>query len=296
MSYNLIDRLAEELVEEVSLSRAQIESVLSALAKRGALNASVHDATEFPLVDEPDGITKMTFEQYLALPIEQRHSLALELQKRNWHSIQSELIRRNAQWMLVCGGSVLEYSSNWKELPTDEKIKEIGHQQNKVPLVFVRNPLIEETAWSPLPDDDWYPTLPVYFGRAQWDNERLVQHGLFIISDFDTGAPCILTNYDGLVQEQILDLELVLNPFLGSHLGNTYAFFIAELRVGVTDEIGNVKSAPIQCRCVMNWASSPICHINPQRQALVGRNLLLTLALQVNLNGANRTTRLPTSD
>ncbi len=97
MSYNLIDRLAEELVEEVSLSRTQIESVLSALVKRRVLNASVHDVTEFLLEDESDGITKITFEQYLALPIEQRHTLALELQKRNWHSIQSELIRRNAQ-------------------------------------------------------------------------------------------------------------------------------------------------------------------------------------------------------
>ncbi|MBC8235413.1 hypothetical protein H8E77_38190 [bacterium] len=328
MPYNLIDRIAEELAEEVSLSKGQIESVVSALAKFGALNMAVYNttalrskevrSTEFLLVDESDGITKMTFEEYLVLPIERRHSLALELQKRNWHSIQSELIRRNAQWMLVCGGSVFEYSSNWKELPTDEKIKKIGHQQNKVPLVFVRNPLVEETAWSPLPADDWYPTIPVYFGRAQWDDEQLVQqginsfsflfdqtfsfrkrkslNGLFIISDFDTGAPFIFADNNQLIQEQILDWELVHNPFLGSHLGNAYAFFITELRVGVADEVGNVKSAPMQCRCVMNWASSPLRHVNPQRQALVGRNLLLILAFQVNLNGANLSTRLLITD
>jgi hypothetical protein len=299
MSYNLIDRIAEELAEEISLSKGQIESVVSALAKFGALNMTVYDTTKFLLVDELDGITKMTFEEYLALPIVQRHSLAMELQKRNWHSIQSELIRRNAQWMLVCGGSVFEYSSNWKELPTDEKIKKIGHQQNKVPLVFVRNPPIEETAWSPLPADDWYPTIPVYFGRAQWDDEQLVQDGLLILSDFDTGAPFIFADNNQLIQEQILDLEFVRNPsklffsfrkrkekfdqkkrkisLLGSHLGNAYVFFITELRVGVADEVCNVKSAPIQCRCVMNWASSPLCHVNPQRQALVGRNLLLIL-------------------
>lgn len=296
MSYNLVDRIAEELAPEAHLSEEHIKSVLNILSKLGALNSSIHDATEFFLVDEPDGITKMSFEQYLALPIEQRHSLALELQKRNWHAIQPELQKQNAQWMLVCGGSVLKFSASWEELPTDEEIQEIGYQQNKVPMVFVQNPLIEETAWSPLPNDDWYPTIPVYFGRAQWDDEQLVQHGLFMIGDFDTGAPFILANHDTLIQERILDLELVRNPFLGSHLGRAYAFFISELRIGVADEDGNVKSAPVQCRCVMNWAGSPICHVNPQRQALVGRNIILTLALQLNLNGAKKSTCLPAID
>ncbi len=296
MSDNLVDHIAEELTSEVRLSGAQIESVLKVLSKLGVLNLSIHDPTELFLVDELDGITKMSFAQYLALPIERRHALALELQKRNWHAIQSELQKRNAQWMLVCGGSILKSPASWEKLPTDEDIQKIGYQQNKVPLVFVRNSLIEETAWSPLSDDDWYPTLPVYLGRAQWDDEQLVQHGWFLISDFDTGASVVLANYDRLTQEQILDGELVRNPFLGSHLGRTYAFFISELRVGVADEEGKMKSASVPCWCVMNWASSPLCHVNPQRQALVGRNLLLTLALQVNLDGAKKSTSLPATD
>lgn len=217
MSTNLEDYIAEELAFEVHLSKKQIESTLEVLSKIGVLNLS--KTTGFFLVDAPDGITKMSFEQYLAIPIEQRHSLTLELQKQNWHTIQSELQKRNAQWMLVCGDSVLQSSASWETLPTDEEIQKIGYQQNKVPLVFVRNPLIEETPWSPLPDDDWYPTLPVYLGRTQWGDEQLVERGLFIISDFDTGAPVILANYDSLTQKRILDLELVRNPFLGNHLG-----------------------------------------------------------------------------
>jgi len=118
MHYNLVDHVAEELDPEVRLSREQIKSVLKVLSKLGTLNSSTHDATEFFLVDDPDGITKMSFEQYLALSIEQRHSLALELQKRNWHVIQSELQKRKAQWMLVCGSSVLKSSASWDKLPS----------------------------------------------------------------------------------------------------------------------------------------------------------------------------------
>jgi len=61
----------------------------------------------------------------------------------------------------------------------------------------------------------------------------------------------------------------------------------------VVDEDGNIKSASVQCRCVMDWVSSPLCHVNPQRQALVGRNVILTLALQVNLDGARKSTYVP---
>lgn len=306
MYYNLVDYVAKELSPEGRLSKKQIRSVLKVLSKLGVLNSSIHETTEsflvihdikeYFLVDDPDGITEISFEQYLTLSIEQRHSLTLELQKRNWHAIQSELQKRNAQWMLVCGGKVLKSSSSLAKIPSDKEIKEIGYQHNKVPLVFVRNPLIEEATWSSLPNDDWYPTLPVYFGRVQWDDEQLVQHGLFMIGDFDTGAPSILANYDSLIQEQILDLSLIRNPFLGRHLGSTYAFSISELRVGVADEDGNVKSTPIQCRCVMDWEISPICYVNPQRQALIGRNILLRLTLQVNLDGAKKSTCLPATD
>lgn len=164
MSY-LTDRISEELPSEVNLSSEQIESVLKALSKVDVVSSTIHNTKKSFLSDNLDGITRLSFDQYLALPIEQRHSLVLELQRRNWHTIQSELKKRNAQWMLVCGGSVLKSSASWEKYPSEKEIKELGYQKNKVPLVFVQNPLIEETAWSSLPNDDWYPTLPVYFGK-----------------------------------------------------------------------------------------------------------------------------------
>jgi hypothetical protein len=149
MSQNPVDHISEELASEVHLSMNQIDAVLDILSKRGVLNLSPTNETGFALVDEPDGITQMSFNRYLALSIEQRHSLALALQKRNWQTIQSELQKRNTQWMLICGDSILESSANWEKLPTDERIRQLGSQQNRVPLVFVRNPLIEEQSALP---------------------------------------------------------------------------------------------------------------------------------------------------
>ncbi len=157
----LVDRVVKELETKMPMSRKQVESVISVLQNIGILRSLGEQQAKFVLQDDEHGLTSMSFAEYQELSQAQREHLALKLQDRNWNRIQSELERHSAQWMLVCGGEVLRWGSTWAHLPTDQELKEIGQTTGKVPLVFARNPQIEETNWASLPSDDWYPTLEV---------------------------------------------------------------------------------------------------------------------------------------
>jgi hypothetical protein len=51
-------------------------------------------------------------------------------------------------------------------------------------------------------------------------------------------------------------------------------------------------SGIIDVLCVRNWAKSPFRLVNESRQALVGRNALMELPLQVKLDGRRRVTHV----
>jgi len=44
--------------------------------------------------------------------------------------------------------------------------------------------------------------------------------------------------------------------------------------------------------CVRDWQKSSLCLVNPNRQALAGRNVLLKFPITVELNGEKKLTRV----
>ncbi len=108
-------------------------------------NLKKRNQRSFPpktLVDDETFL--MPFEDYLALSDEARDNIQLYAYDNYREWIDEELARRDARWMLVCGGKILEWSPKLDDYPSDEKMEAIGMQSGYAPFVFMANPLIEE--------------------------------------------------------------------------------------------------------------------------------------------------------
>jgi hypothetical protein len=102
----------------------------------------------------PTDLFTLPFDDYLALSDEEREAIQLRAYQDHQMWIDAELKQREAEWLLVCGGEVLEASSTLRDYPSREKVMQIGEQRGYVPFIFVREPLVEESGWSMLLGND----------------------------------------------------------------------------------------------------------------------------------------------
>jgi len=200
----------------------------------------------------------ISFNDYLAMPLEERHEIQISAYEKYAEWIAQELERFQARWMLVCGGKVIESSPTLRKYPRREKVRLVGEQYGLMPFVFVKGPMIEESIWTVLPHHDSYPTLPITVAA---ENENP-------------------SNQD------------VDDAHTDSHLERRYRFHILPLLVGVMTETDKLITGVIDVFCVRDWAKSSLCLVNRTRQALIGRNLLYELPLRIALDGRKQTTEI----
>lgn len=162
----------------------------------------------------------------------------------------------------------------------------MGKERGFIPFVFVPNPLIEESTWSALDEDDFYPTLT--FSVAGKDQAESTT----VKADLDTGSPHLFVDYDQLLEAGAVDFRPNAKAFIQQHLGEYYRFHILPIQVAIVNESGNYVMQRIHAYCVRGWQRSSLCLVNPNRQALAGRNVLLKFPVKVELDGTNKITRV----
>jgi len=232
------------------------------------------------------------FEKYLSLSEDERDAVAFRAYKILDRWIDEELKARHSQWMLVCGGEILDSSPKLIEYPSADKLMAIGKQRGLIPFVFIRTPLIEESSWSVLPELDYYPTLPITVGRFGATVEKLTLEGVTIDADLDTGSPYIMLDYEQMVSNGVIGALPIKQAHYGQHLGEFYQSYLLPIAIGVTDEDGKTITTDCGAFLVRNWRQSPLCLTNPTREALVGRNVLIEFPLRIELDGEKKTTRV----
>jgi len=237
-------------------------------------------------------IFAITFDEYLAMSDEERDEIQLEAYKNYLGWIDQTLNQHNAKWILVCGEKVIESGPTWRNYPTDEKLQAIGEQYGLIPFVFAAAPMIEESDWARLSDNDFYPSLPIVVAAKEQSPHDLVDNGLAIEADFDTGSPDVLLNYERLLKQGIVKRQRLVRFNTRFHLGYHFHYYPHPVLVGVITEGGKMISGIINVLCVRNWAKSSFRLPNPTRQALVGRNTLIKLELQIKLDGRRRVTNV----
>jgi len=214
--------------------------------------------------------------------------------KKSW--IDEQLHKYRAEWIVVIGGKVEAFSSTLDDVPMKNEIRKMGMETELVPFLFIREPLIEESAsgltthsqWAELDDEDFYPTLEIFIGTIGDDKQQLKSAGVRLAADLDTGSPSIIVR--GIDVEQLgLRLKDYKNTW-ASHLGKRYRYVTPKVQVAIQSESQGLKSGVFHLRAVHDWPTSPFVLINLNRTALVGRNLLLQLGLDVLLKGTERKT------
>ncbi len=283
-------------MSELEANLNQVLRVLDHLGPRELAVVEERLAARKQVAEQPPEVAadffKLPFDDYLAMTREERDAIALRAYQTLGAWIDAELEKRNAEWMLVCGGQVIESSPTLRNYPSREKLMQIGRQRRLVPFVFVREPLIEESGWSALARDDFYPTIRLTVAAPSAMVEHLPAAGIEITADFDSGSPNLLVDYDQMLSQQIVDYQPIDLAHFRSHLGQAYRFHVLPLLIGVRSEDGVVTAREFQALCVLDWRQTPLCLINTNREALAGRNLLIEFPLRLELDGARRVTRL----
>jgi hypothetical protein len=261
---------------------------LAVVQERLAARKEVTEPAPGPSTDVFD----LPFDDYLALSDEEREAVQLRAYQTHQARIDAELERQGAEWLLVCGGEVVETSPALRDYPSREKLMQIGQQRGRVPFVFVREPLVEESAWSALAGNDFYPTVRLTVAAPGTGTENLPTAGVGLTADFDSGSPNLFVDYDQMLALNIIDRQPIDQAHFRPHLGQLYRFYVLSVLVGITDEQGGVAAREVPALCVTDWRQSPLCRVNPNREALAERNLLLEFPLRMELNGVGRVTHI----
>jgi len=179
-------------------------------------------------------VFEISYTDYLAFSESEHEALQWRVYREHHHVYQAELKARRAQWLIVCGKQIIEYSRILEDYPPPEKLRTIGRERNLIPFVFVSKPLIEESSWSALDEDDFYPTLRLQCSRFSQATSITIPANLALDADLDTGSPHLFVDYNRLAQDNVLAIRPKAEAFFEQHLGEFYRFHILpfENRIG----------------------------------------------------------------
>jgi len=159
----------------------------------------------------------ISFDDYLALSDDEGEELKLMAYEKYRDWIDRELAKRRARWMLICGGKTIEWSPKLDDYPSRKKRHTIGRQMGYAPWTFIANPIIEESYWAAISDNDFYPSVSVAFGAENWNQEDVMKKGLQFDTDLDTGSGNIMLDY-GLMRSKNIIENSVRKALVGRNL------------------------------------------------------------------------------
>ncbi len=225
------------------------------------------------------------FDEMAKLDMMERSKVMWELERLNREWLIRQCEKLQAGWLIVVDGKVCKYGVSAAQGWSDEDLLNIAHQTGKLPLIFVhpRLLMIEETAWAFIDTFDAYPTLPVTL--------KGVVGSLTIVADFDTGALGLFADYKLVVQNNLVQFTPADQWLIGEHLGQSFLYCLKPVTVALIADDGTERSASdIDIFCVLNWHQSSFVTVNPNRTALIGRDICLRLQPKITLNFEAKTT------
>jgi hypothetical protein len=221
-------------------------------------------------------LLNMSFQNLIHTPAREVVSLKQKVWRSNETWIRAQLSQSGKRWLMICGDEAIA-SSIMTNFPSKELIRDIGLATNKVPLVYIAPPPIEESNWhSVCQRGDCYPTV------------RVSIDGTELVDDFDTGSSITHVSSDLLDFDK--DVDAIQTAY---HLGERFDFFMRRATVGIQDDRNKKKrAAELSIAVVFDWRKSAFVKVNPDRSALIGRDILLAFKLRAMLNSRRRKTRI----
>jgi len=228
-------------------------------------------------------------EEYLALSFQEKGDWLERAQEANAGWLNQKFKELDAAWLAVIDGEIVAGSEDLADYPQAEHIDQLCAEYGKFPFIFVnpRELLVEEQGlpWSgTVYPDDHYPTLSVRLASEAGSTA--------LVADLDTGARNLFADLTPLLQQQVIRLHPQEPVQRGRHLSQRYDYLPKTLTLHLLADDSQERQVITPVHCVENWSQSPFVDINPHRQALIGRRVLLDLRPKVCLDFGTRNTQV----
>lgn len=201
-------------------------------------------------------------------------------------AFQKEYFKRNPDifWLVIAKqpGHIVAAGTIENE-PFEGDLEKMARKYEIPVFTYSREKIFEEvdTSWSSKSDsEDYYPTVLLSFGSNE-ERQRLN-------ADFDTGSSHSFLSYEVIIGMGILKRKPLIQANSNVMWGQRYSYYRKKLEcklLGISSE----KEIELKCELVKNWEKSPQASIY-NRDALIGRNLLLDNEVTLILDGKNKKT------
>lgn len=196
---------------------------------------------------------------------------------------------RGIQQVVICEGEIISESRDVDGIPS-ETVEKLARGRNKACYVFSAPDVIEESAWTSIDNNDYYPTLPVHLGTEDSDEKEILETNP-INADLDTGNPSY----------KIFDANELTAPLtsftpsemrMAEHLKQEYTYYSKTAKICVKDISGNVSSMVCTIRVVRDWKGCALLQASPNRKGFIGRDALRALRIRLKLDPLEKTTQI----
>jgi len=262
----------------------------------GSLSRIQREATitvDIPLIEwelkpSKDPFT-LSFKEFINLELNESELLLQKVYTLCKDSLE-EAWKDGFRHAVICGGKIVYKTADIDDI-LDETVKRLAEEHDKACYVFSAPDVVEESIWTPISSDDFYPTLKVYLGAEDSDDKEIVEKASPVCADLDTGNP-FYKIFDANKLDEPLTRITPLQMRRGEHLGQDYVYYSKRVKMCIKDVNENINSIVCNVRLVRDWERCALLQTSPNRIGFVGRDVLRDLRIRLKLDPIEKTTRI----
>jgi len=231
----------------------------------------------------------ISFKEFETLSPDESEKLIRAAYELNKGIIKDAWAKGNRQ-IILCQNKIV-FKTQEDEPISSEVIEKLAKKYNSACYVFSAPDKVEESAWTPISRDDSYPTLKIYLGKADSNEDEIIEHSSPILADFDTGNPSLKVFNSSLLPEELKEFR----PFdvrEGEHLGQQYTYYNKRVKICVKDINGKTSSHVCFIRMIREWNNCALLQASPNRVGFVGRDLAKALRMRLKIDAVKRITQI----
>jgi len=243
---------------------------------------------EWELIPSKDPFS-LSFKEFVNLELNESE----ELLKKVYNSCKDlleEAWKNGFRHAIICDGEIIHKTADIDDI-SEETVERLAEEHDKACYVFSAPDVVEESIWTPISSDDFYPTLKVYLGAEDSDDKEIVEKTSPVCADLDTGNP-FYKIFDAKKLDEPLTRITPLQMRRGEHLGQDYVYYSKRVKMCIKDVNGNINSIACNVRLVRDWERCALLQTSPNRTGFVGRDVLRDLRIRLKLDPIEKTTRI----
>ncbi|MCW3984880.1 MAG: hypothetical protein NWE91_00465 [Candidatus Bathyarchaeota archaeon] len=256
--------------------------------QRGATETADLSHVAWELFPSKDPFS-LSFTEFINLELNETE----ELLKRVYDSCKyllEKAWKEGTQQVMICDGKIILRSKEIDGI-SSEDIERVAKEKDKACYAFSAPDVVEESVWTSIDNNDSYPTLQVYLGTEDSDDNEIVENSSPVYADLDTGNP-YLKVFDANQLSEPLTKFSPLQMRSGVHLNRNYTYYNKRVKMCVKDINGNINSITCSVRFIRDWIGCALLQASPNRRGFIGRDMLRILNIRLKLDPLKKITQI----